>query len=459
MKIACIGGAGYYFLRPISDICMSPDLAGCTIAIYDLDHDRSALMAKTGRRLSKLAGAQLKFQVAKDLKTAVAGADFVITSIGGAGASGSAGYYNSPVHLGDKLISAKHGIPQVVGDTAGPAAMMAAFRSIPIHLNLCKAIEKYARDAILLNHANPMAILCMAMAQHANLRCSIGICHGVQGGIIHAAKILDIDPNELECVWIGTNHYYWFTHIRYHGKDMLPELWNRVNRMKHAPGNKMCEELSQVYGHWIVYPADDHVIEFYPYLAQAKSMSELPYALAENHFVENMTPLLAGKETLTDIVSRDRAVPRRKMLKEYAANLSKARLPETPENSITGEGTASLIADIALGRRNLHICNIPNRGAVSNLPEDALLEVEAVTDSAGVRSLHAGKAPPVLEAILRKRTSWHKLVVEAAVKRDKGLALQAMQIDECAIPPDRSEKLLDELIKHNRIYSPGFWRK
>ena len=121
-----------------------------------------------------------------------------------------------------------------------------------------------------------------------------------------------------------------------------------------------------------------------------------------------------------------------------------------------GEGTARLIADIASGRRGVHILNVPNRGAVPNLPPEALLEVECVTDSSGVRPLYMDNAPPVLEAMLRKRIAWQELVVDAAVKGDRQLALQAMMLDEQAIPPDKSAALLDELLLNSKGMLPQF---
>jgi len=456
MKIACIGAGGWYFIRPISDFALCEDIHGSEIALYDIDRDRAELVGKMGRRLSRAAGARLRFKIARSLAEAVDGSDFVLCSIGGAGASGTAGYYESPVHLGDNVISAKYGVPQIVGDTCGPPAMMAAFRSVPIYLNICHEVERRAPQAILLNHANPMAVLCRAMDKYSNVKCVIGICHGVQAGIAYAAAILDIPGNELETVWIGTNHYYWFVRMRHKGVDVMPAFWKRVRKRKPAAGCEMTADLSRIYGHWIVYPKDDHVIEFYPYLAQVNDPTALPFGLSEHGFGKRMKSLYSGAETLEDVRKADRAASREKMLKQYGRSLSRMKLPKMADDPITGEGTARLIADIATGRRSVHICNIPNHGAVSNLPAEAVLEVEAVTDSAGVRPIWAGEAPLALEALLRKRIAWQELVVDAAVAGDRKLALQAMQVDETAIPPKRAERMLRELIANSRDMLPAF---
>jgi alpha-galactosidase/6-phospho-beta-glucosidase family protein len=102
---------------------------------------------------------------------------------------------------------------------------------------------------------------------------------------------------------------------------------------------------------------------------------------------------------------------------------------------------------------------VPNQGAVANLPAEAVLEVEAVTDSAGVRPIWAGEAPLALEALLRKRIAWQEIVVDAAVTGNRKLALQAMQIDEGAIPPRAADKLLRELFANNKGKLPTFEKK
>jgi len=218
----------------------------------------------------------------------------------------------------------------------------------------------------------------------------------------------------------------------------------------------MSTDLSRIYGHWIVYPEDDHVIEFYPYLAQVKDPTVLPFGLSEFRYGKRLKSLYSGEETLESLRKADRATSRESMLKEYAKGLRNTPLPTVTEDSVTGEGTARLIADIATGRRCVHICNVPNRGAVLNLPANAVLEVEAVTDSMGVRPLCAGEAPLSLEALLRKRIAWQEMVVDAAVKGDFNLALQAMQLDETAIPPRMAEKMLRELMANSRGMLPTF---
>ena len=115
-----------------------------------------------------------------------------------------------------------------------------------------------------------------------------------------------------------------------------------------------------------------------------------------------------------------------------------------------------MISAIAHGRREIAIVNIANEGLIPNLPRTAVVEVEGVTDSMGVRGIQVGDAPLHLKGILEKRFVWHELVADAAVKGDKGLALQALLLDEMAILPEQAEAMLDELLAASKPLLPQF---
>lgn len=328
-----------------------------------------------------------------------------------------------------------------------------AFRSIPAYLALCREMEKRCPRVVVLNHSNPMAVLCRVMHKYTDLSV-IGICHGVQEGIRHAAHLLGVPADELECLWIGTNHYYWFTRVLHRGRDVYPELMARAAAAKPEDGTRMSSVLSGIYGAQIVYPEDDHIIEFYPFLTQVSGGPEsLPYGLAARWRAFNGSAHEAQPDT-------PEATPeiRARFFRGYQALLDENLLPEQRDNSVTGEGIGSLIGALATGRRQVCIANTANQGAITNLPLTAEVEVEAVTDSRGVRPLHMGEAPLLLKGMLEKRFVWQELSADAAVKGDRRLALQALMADEIAIWPEKAEAMLDELLAASRPLLPQFER-
>ena len=414
-------------------------------------------MARHGARLAEESATGLRVRACTELADALEGADFAISSIGGAGQS-VRGIYGTTMHIQDLLIPARHGVFQIIGDTGGPAGMMMGLRSIPIYLHICREMEKRCPDAILLNHSNPMAVLCRAMIRYSGINV-IGICHGVQIGIMRIADILGVEPQELDVVWIGTNHYHWFTRIRHKDsrtgtvRDVYPQVRRRLAERKHPAGEVMTQKLSEIYGYQIVYPPDDHALEFYPFSARLPNAESVPYG-----FGEELKERYAALEEMASgkISEAEEQAQRQTQLREYAGELDEVILPEKPSDQLTGEGLGSLIEAIALGRRQVHIVNIPNKGAIPNLPDYAVVEIEAVTDSCGVRGIYIGEAPLSLKGILEKRIAWQELVMEAGVKGDRKLALQALLLDEMAILPEKAEEMLSELLASSKEMLPQF---
>ena len=448
-KIVCLGGGSAYFARALPDLVVAEGLSGSEIVLYDIDHEKAEIMASHGRRMAEEAGLGMRVRACGDVAEAVDGADFAISAIGGSGA-GAGSVYGSPAHAADILIPARYGIYQIIGDTGGPAGMMMGLRSVPIYLDICREMEKRCPDVVLLNHSNPMAVLCRAMLKYTGLRNVIGICHGVQIGLRHAADVLEVDPHELDAVWIGTNHYYWFTRLRCRGRDVYPELISRTAERAPKPGSEMASRLSRIYGFQLLFPDDTHIIEFYPFLAQVGGPKDIPYG---------MQPLLGEADySMFKPEAGEGAGPpdRAAQLETFQELLAGAELPQEPSDAVTGEGLGSLVEAIALGRRKVHIVNIPNRGCVPNLPDYAVLEVEGVTDSVGVRGLYAGEAPLALAGLLQKRIAWQEMVVEAAIKGDPNLAVQAALLDEMAIPPEKAEAMVGELLAASSGHLPQF---
>ncbi len=143
-------------------------------------------------------------------------------------------------------------------------------------------------------------------------------------------------------------------------------------------------------------------------------------------------------------------------MKDFKEFLDKVTLPQERESLASLESLGKLIEAIALGKRHIHIVNIPNQGAVSNLPVTAILEVEGVTNSFGVRPVYMGEAPLVLKGHLERIIAWQELVVDAGVKGDRNIALQALMLDPQAIPPEKAEKMFEELLVNSKEFLPQF---
>jgi alpha-galactosidase/6-phospho-beta-glucosidase family protein len=103
----------------------------------------------------------------------------------------------------------------------------------------------------------------------------------------------------------------------------------------------------------------------------------------------------------------------------------------------------------------------PNGGAIPNLPDDAIVEVNAQINAYGVRPIQAGPLPEALAAHLRHYVGFQQQVVKAALSGDRTAALHAFLLDpntQSRLDLDETQALLDEMLEANEPYLPQFAR-
>jgi alpha-galactosidase len=100
--------------------------------------------------------------------------------------------------------------------------------------------------------------------------------------------------------------------------------------------------------------------------------------------------------------------------------------------------------------------DLPNRGHIANLPDGPIVEVPGLVSGAGVRGLAVGPLPEGIAVLCRRQMELASLAVDAAVRGDRGLALQALVLDPVVPDPRAARAILDELLAAERAYLPQF---
>jgi alpha-galactosidase len=114
---------------------------------------------------------------------------------------------------------------------------------------------------------------------------------------------------------------------------------------------------------------------------------------------------------------------------------------------------------LVTGRDAVHVVNVPNQGAIDNLPPEAIVEVSSLVGGYGVQPVHVGLLPEPLAATLRQHITAQELTVEAALTGDHHIALQAFLQDPqtaARLTPEETEALLDELLGAHAGLLPQF---
>ena len=95
-----------------------------------------------------------------------------------------------------------------------------------------------------------------------------------------------------------------------------------------------------------------------------------------------------------------------------------------------GDHATDIIESMWGGLGKPFFINSPNRGAITNMPDDAFLELECNVDMEnGPQPKPFGEMPRGILGLQMQVLDTHELTAEAIIKNDKQLLLRAMMTD------------------------------
>jgi alpha-galactosidase len=436
MKIAIIGAAARFTPGLLTEMARQPGLAGTSVALYDLHNERTQLVARWGRRYLEEHDYSATVDAIPALEPALAGADFVFTTlrVGGGDA-----------YAADLEVPARHGVEQGVADSVGPGGFFAALRQVPVFVAIAQTMEAVCPNAWLLNFSNPMTAICTAVARTSRIRC-VGLCHGIYGQQERLERYLEVPEGSLELNHGGVNHCTWITELRYRGDDAYPLLWQRYR--DRGPGDQPISfRFLEIYGQF-PSPADRHVAEFFPYFHRPDAGGGKAYGLE-----------LSAQQLARDLNRRTNYWPR--LEAELAGgDRVPGRRPGEGDRAmelVAALSGASTAAGDTTPAQSSYAVNVPNGGGtMPDLPEGAIVELFATAGGGGVQPQAPGLLAPGVAAALRARLDQQVLAVDAALSGDRRLALQALMADPLIQSVEQASAILDELLVRHAPFLPQF---
>ena len=335
-RIAFVGAGSTVFTRHlIGDLLAQPELAGSTFALMDIDPARLETSRAAAQDLVAAHGADAAVEATPDRREALAQADYVVTSFQVGGLEST---------LIDFEIPKRYGLRQTIGDTLGVGGISRALRTIPVLLDVCADMEELCPDALLLQYANPMAMLCWAVAERSSVR-TVGLCHSVQHTTGELAADLGVPAEEIDAHVAGINHLAFFLRLERGGEDLHPAL----REVSPPDGNRVRYEVLRHFGAFVT-ESSEHFAEYVPWFIKADR---------------------------PELIERF-GIP----LDEYVRRLREAQdaWNEPIEVGRSHEYGADIIRACETGEPFRFNGNVPNRGLIDNARRDA-------------RPPHGGRAP------------------------------------------------------------------
>ena len=423
-------GAGSTVFTPglLTDLASSRTFDDWTVHLVDVDADAAETMARLGRRIATSRGSALRVEAHTARREALPGARFVATTIAVGGATG---------WLHDIEVPARHGIAQTVGDSVGPGGVLRALRHVPELVAIAQDVAELAPTAWLVNYSNPLTANVRAITSQTPVR-AIGLCHGTMHTRAALAAELGLPGDEVHAVFAGLNHLCWLLDLRHGAEDVYPRLRRlvaeRAGGADAPPAGRegvrqaVSADLLRTFG---LYPApgDRHVSEFFGWYLHGADGGHLPWGLQTGR---DMTIQYIGEKA--DLWARLHAQADGTEPLPGSGDQEAERLVAILEALVSGHDVVELAV------------NLPNRGAISNLPEQAVVEVPAVVGADRIAGVSVGPLPDAIAAVLTSRAQQQELTVQAALAGDRRLALQALALDPLVPDPTVAAGVLDDAV-------------
>lgn len=428
IKVTMIGAGSIGFTRRLmGDILTVPELADTEFAFTDINKSNLDMVYQLAKRDIEANHKPAKLTATLDRRKALEGADYVFSVV-------RVGGIEAFQH--DVDIPLKYGIDQCVGDTLCAGGIMYAQRGIPALLDFCKDIREVAsKDVVFMNYANPMAMLTWACNQYGGVN-TIGLCHGVEGGIHQIADVLGIPAKELDIICAGINHQTWYVSVKHRGVELTGKLLGKFEKHPvYSKTEKVRIDILRRFGYYCT-ESNGHISEYVPWYR--KRPREIRQWIDLSSWINGET---GGYLRV--------CTEGRNWFETDFPNWLKADAPQfTPERRSTEHGS-HIIEALETGRVYRGYFNVINRGIISNLPPDCVVEAPGYVDGNGLNMPVTGDLPLACAATCNASIQVQRMAVEAAVHGDVTLLKQAMLHDPltaAVCTPPEIWQMTDEML-------------
>ena len=316
--------------------------------------------------------------------------------------------------------------------------MAKALRTVPVILDIANDIRESARGALLVNFTNPSGLVTEAMARYAPDVPSVGLCNVAVGVKMRILEEMEtrwgrkLDAYKADLDTLGLNHLSWHRGFTVEGEDVWPEVFGEFLtklRQEETPEWDIAtmETLGMIPNYYLQY--------FYYTHHKLAAQDAWPPSRAEQ--VEEIEEGL---------------------LQQYAD----PALTSPPEGLMQRGGAYySTVATQLLNAHHnnlneMHVVNVPHRGAVPGWPEDWVLEMPCRVNQTGITPLPAKPLPYSCFGLLSAVKSYEILTARAAAEGDRRAAYEALLVHPLGPAADQVEAVLSDMLETNARYLPQF---
>jgi len=435
-NLVIVGGGSTYTLGMIMSLVEEKkNFPLKSITFYDIDEKRQERVAKAAEIVLKEKYPELEsFTYTTNKEEAFKDKDFFFVQIRTGGLE---------MREKDEKIPLSY---NVVGqETCGPGGMAYGMRSIGDMIQLINDIRQYSPDAWILNYTNPAAIVAEALRRvFPEDRKILNICDMPAAIMVSYAKILGKEIWDLVPEYFGLNHFGWFTAIYdKEGNDLTNKIKDAILKDGFMPEDaEIANDPS-----WIK-----------TFKQVEKMLTDFPEYLPNTYLQYYLYPSdMVKKEDVNNTRARQVINGRQERVFKLCEKIIQDGTTENVhlEVDIHGCYMIRVAASLAYNNGDIFIIITENNGIISNLPDEAMVEVPAMITNRGPKPFAVGKIPTFYKGLIEGQLAYEQLVVDAYFEKDYNKALQALTLNRTVVDAPVARQILDDLIEANKEYWPS----
>lgn len=445
LKIATIGGGSSYTPELIEGfIKRKAELPIKELWLVDIEAGKEKLniVGNLAKRMVKAAGLDWEIHLTLNRREALKDADFVSTQF-------RVGLMEARIK--DERIPLSHGI--IGQETNGAGGMFKAFRTVPVILDIVKDMKELCPNAWLVNFTNPSGMITEAVMRYGHWDKVVGLCNVPIMCRKIAAGALNEKEEDLFFRFGGLNHFHWHRVWDKSGQERTKDVIESAYASS--------ESLSKAFIE--ANPNNNSGVQNIPNIGflpdQIRSLGIIPcmyhryYYLTDDMLKEELEAYKKG-ETRAEVVKQTEA-ELFELYKDPDLNIKPPQLAKRG-GTYYSDAACELITSIYNDKRTNMVVSTRNNGAVSDLPDDVVVEVSSIITSNGPVPLSWGSFDSSSRGLLQLMKDMELTTIKAAVTGDYKTALQAFTINPLVPSGKIAQTLLDEMLVAHKEHLPQF---
>ncbi len=430
LRVSILGGGSAYtpglvegFIRQSKQVPISQ------LVLMDIDEDKLKTVGAVVRKILEAHLPRCQLVLTAEREQAIKNMDFIICQIRVGGLAGR--------HI-DESIPNSYGV--IGQETTGPGGFSMALRTIPVMADIAAEIEQKNPRAWLINYTNPTGLVAEAVKRTSNIK-HISICDEPMVLQESLAAFLRVSPNELFFDYFGLNHLAWARKVFLKGVDILPELRRTLS---HTP----LEKIEPLFGEEIL--KDPKVkTELINTLRIFKETGMMPSPYLQYYWFADeiqKNQVESGQTRAQQVMEMERQI-----LAGYRlASANKEPLQIQRGGKWHADMMVGMLGAIANDARQIFIANVPNHGALPELPYEKIVEVPAVVDARGAHPLAMGKMPTQARGLIQAVAAYEELTVQAALEGCYETALDALSCHPLVPSRETARQILNDYLEAHK---------